>query len=339
VAAAGALACPRRATEVAYDLAERLPYADRWSPRTVIVFGTPAAEPQLADGFYREAAPSEGDPFVWSKGEAEVALAFDAPRARAAVVDLAPYKGVKAQAAEVLLNGARVARITLNDTRYRYGFALPASVQRAGDNRLRFVFAATASPAEDPKNPDRRQLAAAFYGLVVGEAGDAALQDLLGRDAPRPFAVTRVDGAPALVQVGPSVVRYAVRLPASATLAFTPDLHPGARAAGASASLRVTEEARPGEEKEVWSAVLGPRSAAPAEVRVALAGHAGDVVRLGLHVGPAAGPGAPAGPGGDRFAWAVWRAPRVMGRPGTGDHDRLRPSPSDEEKEIGRAHV
>jgi len=321
--------CPRRATEVAYDLAERLPYADRWSSRTVIVFGTPAAEPQLTDGFYREAAPAEGDPFVWSKGEAEIALLFDAPRARAAVVDLAPYKGVKAQTAEVLLNGASVARLTLNDTRYRYGFALPAAAQRPGDNRLRFVFAATASPADDPRNPDRRQLAAAFYGLVVGEAADATLQDLLARDAPRPFAVAKTDGVPTLVEVGPSVVRYAMRLPASAELAFTPDLHPGARAAGASASLRVTEESQPGEEKEVWSAVLDARSASPREVRGALPGRAGEVVRIGLHVGP----GSSSGDG--RFAWGVWRAPRVMGRPGTGDHDRLRPSPSEEER--GRA--
>src|SRR5439155_24972114 len=189
----------------------------------------------------------------------------------------------------------------LNDVRYRYSFALPGAAKRAGDNRLRFVFAATASPAADPRNPDRRQLAAAFYGLVVGEGGDPTLQDLLARDAPRPFAVARTEGVPMLVEVGPSVVRYALRLPDSAELAFTPGLHPAARAAGAVASLRVTEESRPGEEKELWSTVLGPRSAAPREVRVALAGHAGDVVRIGLHVGP----GSSGGNG--RFAWGLWR--------------------------------
>jgi arylsulfatase A-like enzyme len=324
VAGGAGLACPRAPRELAYDLAERLPYAERWSSRTVLLFGTPAAEPQQADGFHREAAPAEGDPFLWSKGEAEVSLTWPKVAARAAVVDLAPYKGVKGQAAEVLLNGTSVSRFTLNDARYRYGFALPAAGQRAGDNRLRFVFARTASPADERGNPDRRQLAAAFYSLTVGDAADPGLQDLLGRDAPRPFAVTKADGVPTVVEVGPSVVRYAVRLPASAELRFTPELHPGARAAGASASFRVTEETRAGEEAELWSAVLGPQSApAKDEVRVSLRGRAGDVVRIGLHVGPA-------GATGERFAWGLWRAPRVMGRAGTAPTDRVRPPPSDE---------
>jgi arylsulfatase A-like enzyme len=317
------LGCPRVQREVAYDLADRLPYAERWSSRTVLLFGTPAAEPQQADGFYREAAPADGDPFLWSKGEAEVSLTWPAPRPRAAVVDLAPYKGVKAQAVEVLLNGTSVARWTLNDDRYRYGFDVPAAAQKAGDNRLRFVFAATASPAADPKNPDRRQLAAAFYSLAIADAGDPGLQDLLARDAPRPFAITKADGVPTLVEVGPSVVRYAIRLPDSAELRFTPDLHPGARAAGASASFRVTEESRAGEESELWSAVIGPRDARPQEVAVALRGRAGDVVRLGLHVG---------GGADARFAWGLWRAPRVLGRAGTADAGRVLPSPTGEER-------
>ena len=324
LAAIGALGCPRAAREVAYDLAERLPYAERWSSRDVLLFGTPASEPQQADGFYREAAPAEGDPFVWSKGEAELAILWPAPRPRFAVVDLAPYKGVKGQTAEVRLNGSPVARFTLNDVRYRYGFALPADAQRAGDNRLRFVFAATASPADEAGNADRRQLAAAFYSLVVGDAADPGLQDLLGRDAPRPFAITRPDGVPTLVEVGPGVVRYAIRVPSSAELRFRPALHPGARAAGASASFRVTEEAKPGEEQELWSAVLGPQSRAPEEVRVPLRAKAGDIIRIGLHVGPA-------GSTGERFAWGLWGAPRVMGLSGA-DTGHARPSPSEEER-------
>jgi arylsulfatase A-like enzyme len=320
LAAFATLGCPARGPrEVAYDLAERLPYAERWSSRTVLLFGTPASEPQQVDGFYREAAPGEGDPFVWSRGEAEVALLWPSPRPRFAVVDLAPYKGVKGQTAEVRLNGSAVARFALNDSRYRYGFALPEDAQRAGDNRLRFVFAATASPADDARNPDRRQLAAAFYSLTVGDAADPGLQDLLGRDAPRPFAITRPDGVPTLVEVGPAVVRYAIRLPAAGELRFRPALHPGARAAGASASFRVTEEARPGEEQELWATVLGPRSRATDEVRVPLRGKAGDIVRIGLHVGAA-------GATGERFAWGLWGAPRVMGSSGA-DAGGTRPSP------------
>ena len=90
---------------------------------------------------------------------------------RAAVVELAPYRGVKAQSVEVFLNGARVARFGLNDLRHRYGVPLPAAEQHVGDNRLRFVFADEASPADaDPKNADKRRLAAAFYSLTLGAA-------------------------------------------------------------------------------------------------------------------------------------------------------------------------
>ena len=59
VGAACVLGCPTAPRAVVYDLAERVPYAERWSAREVILFGTPAAEPQLADGFYREAKPAE----------------------------------------------------------------------------------------------------------------------------------------------------------------------------------------------------------------------------------------------------------------------------------------
>ena len=83
---------------------------------------------------------------------------------------------------------------------------------------------------------------------------------------------------PTLVEVGPSVMRYAIRVPAAGELRFRPALHPGARAAGASASFRVTEEARAGEEQELWAAVLGPESRAMDEVRVPLRGKAGDIV-------------------------------------------------------------
>ena len=311
LASLSALACPSAPKRVVYDLAGRVTVADRWSPRDVLLFGTPAAEPHQVEGFYREAAPPKGDAFLWSKGEAEVSLTWPKVEPRIAVLDVAPYRGVKGQSAKVLLNGTPVGRVTLNDLRYRYRVALPAEAQREGDNRLRFVFAATASPADDPANPDRRQLAAAFYSVVVAPARDEGLEDLLGRDAPHPFSVADSGGIPALVEIGPAVVRYAVRLPAGAELRFSPDLHPSARAAGAAASFRVTVEARPGEEREAWSRVLGPRDAAPGEVSVALPGGAGDIVRVGLHVGGTAS--------GDRHAWGLWKAPRIVGRGGGRD--------------------
>ncbi len=143
----------------------------------------------------------------------------------------------------------------------------PPKPSASGENRLRFVFASTASPSEQPGNADRRQLAAAFHSLVVGAAGDTGLDDLLRRDAPPAFGAIAKDGIPALVQVGPSVVRYAIRLPPRAELRFTPELHPAATASAAAALFKVTLEKTPGREEELWSARIGPGSSAPARGR------------------------------------------------------------------------
>jgi arylsulfatase A-like enzyme len=299
------LGCQGKPKTLVYDLARRTTVADRWSARAVVLFGTPSAEPSQAEGFHREAGGAEGDTFVWSKGEAEVSLTWPGVEARAAVVDLAPYGGAKDQSAEVFLNGASVARFALSDLRHRYRFPLPAEKQRPGENRLRFVFAKTASPADaDPNNADKRRLAAAFYSLTVAAAGDGALDDLLGRDAPVPFAIGDDKGAPVLTLVGPAVVRYAIHVPSGPELRATPDLHPAARAAGAQASFRVTIEERPGEEREIWSRVIRARDKGPGEIRLALPVEPGSVVRLALHVT------------GDRFAWGTWSAPRLLGRGG-----------------------
>jgi arylsulfatase A-like enzyme len=302
--------CPGGEKRIVYDLARRTPVADRWSAQDVILFGTPAAEPHQAEGFYREAPAAEGDGFVWARQEAAVSLTWSQPAARAAVVELAPFRGARRQVAEVSLNGAPVGRIALNDLRHRYRITLPAAVQRRGENRLQFAFSSAAAPADaDPANPDRRRLAAAFSSLVVGAEGDAALDDLLAREAPRPFAVSLVEGVPSLTQVGTSVVRHALRLPPGAELRFTPDLHPSARANGASVSFRVTLEEREGGEKELWSRVIAPGERRPSEVTLALPAAAGSIVRLGLHVG---------GLGRARHAWGTWTAPRVLGRDAQG---------------------
>jgi arylsulfatase A-like enzyme len=297
VALALGTGCPWRPREVVYDLAERLPVADRWSTREVVLFGTPSAEPYLREGFYTEAGGAAADRFLWSKGEAELALTFAEAASRAAVLDLRPYDGVRGQRVEIRLNDTAVESFALNDNRHRYLVRLPAAAQRAGENRLRFVFAQTASPG----NADRRNLAAAFHSLTVGASDDATLADLLGRGAPAPAAAATEAGVPEIEQVGPSVLRFALRLPAGAELRFTPALHREAVAADGAAALRVTLEGETGGERELWSRVLRAREAAPPEVTVALPGRAGDVVRLALYTG------------GARYAWSVWKAPRVTG--------------------------
>lgn len=312
------LGCPAAPREVVYDLAARTTAAERWSSREVVLFGTPAAEPYQSDGFYREAPGALGESFVWSKAESEVALRFDRVAARLAVLDVAPFRGVKGQSVEAWLNEVVVSRFALNDARHRYRLELPPGAQRAGDNRLRFRFAATASPAAaDAASTDRRELAAAFYALAVGEAGDVGLEDLLTPDAPRPFEVGEDKGRPTLTLVGPSLVRFAIRLPPGGELRFTPVLHAGARAAAAGATFRVLYQEASGNERELWSRVLLPRERGADEQTVRLPGSAGDIVRLGLAVGSA-------GTTGDRFAWGVFAAPRVTGR---GAAESLPPAP------------
>jgi arylsulfatase A-like enzyme len=309
------LGCPGRPKGVVYDLAGRVPVAETWSADDVLRFGTPAAEPRLTDGFHREGGGSE-EPFLWSKGEAEVAFQWGAVVPRVAILDAAPYRGVKQQSVEVLLNGTPVERFKLNDVRHRYRIGLPAGAQKTGDNRLRFVFAATASPAdEDPRSLDKRQLAAAFYTLVTGPSSDASLEDLLGRDAPRPFDVSDEKGVRRLTLLGPAVVRFALKVPPSAELRFTPQLLPAARAAAGAASFRVTIESLGGGEQEVWSRVVEARGKDPGEQAVRIPGGAGDIVRIGLAVGKASG---------SRFAWGRFVAPRVLGEAGA---DPLQPTP------------
>lgn len=308
--------CRGRPLEVVYDLARRAPVAELWSEREVLLFGTPSSGPSLPEGFYREAEGSGA--FLWSKGEAEVALRFDEIAPRAAVVDVAPYEGVEEQSVEVRLNGTVVDRFRLADLRSRYLVTLPAASQRRGENRLRFVFAKTASPAEnDPGNRDERRLAAAFYSLTTGPAGDAGLEDLLRRDAPRPFAVVETGGIPSLSLVGPAAVRFALRLPEAAELRFSPDLPVAARAAAGAASFRVTlkTEDEPGKERELWARVLRTNDERPGEVAVRLPGKAGRIARIGLFVGAV---------DGRRFAWGTWTAPRILGRGGA---DSLEPGP------------
>ena len=303
VAAAG---CPGPRKVVVEDLAAALPFADHWSAREVVRFGTASAEPFLREGFYTEAGGAAGDAFLWARGEAELALTWTAAEARTAVLEMRPYEAVRGQRVEVRLNGTAVDAFGLNDDRFRYLVRLPAAAQKAGENRLRLVFAQAASPASEAGNPDRRHLAAALYTLVVGPAADPTLQDLLGRGAPTAAgAVKGESGVPAIEQIAPAALRYALRLPAGAELRFTPALHRTAVGSDGSVSMRVTIEGVGGGERELWSRVLRARDAAAKEVSVALPGAAGDVVRVALYAG---------GTPGDRFAWAVWNAPRIMGR-------------------------
>ena len=82
----------------------------------------------------------------------------------------------------------------------------------------------------------------------LGPGGDR-LQDLLRREAPRPFEVTEIEGVPSLSLVGPAAVRYALRLPRAAELRFSPELPLLARASAGAVLFRVTLESEDGGRK------------------------------------------------------------------------------------------
>ena len=302
--------CSREPPRLVYDLAARTAVAERWSEPTTILFGSAAAEPVEREGFWREGGGS-GEPFSWVREEARVALSFDAPRPRAAVIDAASYKGVSDQSVELALNGTSLGNLQLSNLRTRSRVFLPAVAQKAGENILSLVFRGAASPADlDPASPDRRRLAAQLFALSVGPSDGPAMDDLALREAPNPFGVTTMAGAPILSLVGPARVRFAIRVPERGEVRFTPQLNAYARAAQASATFQVTlEEEAPGVPRTLWTRVVGPKDPPPSEVVVNLPGGAGRLVRLGLGV---------SGAGEGRFAWGAFLAPRVLGT-GVGD--------------------
>lgn len=296
----GVASCSRGVKVVHQDLAEKLAVADRESDALVVLFGTPAADANQRKGLLRENVQEAGDRYVWSRSEGQALLPFHKVGPRVALLDIAPYPGLTEQKLALALNGHDLDPIGLEPERRRYRVALPEEIQRSGDNKLRLVFSQVAPPG----NPHGRRLAAKLYGIAVWPASSPVPEDLLSRGAPPPFAVETRDEGPDLVQIGGSVLRYTFRVPDGGELRFKPRLHPTAAAAAGSARLRVTLEAEGVAEREVWSRTLSETDRDISEVALPLAAQAGAVVRLGLHVD---------GVSSERFAWGVWRRPRVLG--------------------------
>ena len=176
--------------------------------------------------------------FLWSKGEAEVALRFDQRRARAPRSSTSrPSAACAARRLEVRLNGAARRDDSRSTTpAHRYRFALPAAAQKAGRQppalRLR---ARRPSPRDgDPKSagpaaargrvlqPRRRR------GATMPGSRTCSRRDAPGRSRSR----TR-KACPSLALVGPT--RRALRDPAARgrpSCASRPTLHRAARGRG-----------------------------------------------------------------------------------------------------------
>ena len=113
---------------VVYDLVARLASAERWSSREVVLFGTPDAEPHLADGFYQENKPVGGAGFVWSRQRKRVVVhvAGSSPTAPPSW-RWRRLPGVHNQSVRSLRTARRWSAASLNESRHRYRLSLPAA--------------------------------------------------------------------------------------------------------------------------------------------------------------------------------------------------------------------
>lgn len=284
--------CRQPPLVLSYDLAAMAAVAERDGPWHTILFGTPESARYVGGGLLQPTLRPSADPFAWAQRTVELLLRWPDAAPRQAVADIEPYPSLKQQAAAVVLNDKRIGDFVLRPGRRRYLLELPAAAQwsAGGENRLRLEFEAASGDLEAYGRP----VAAALYALAVGPVS-SGVAGLAADGAPAPLSVPALEGAPDLVQAGPSVLRFALRLSRRAELRFTPGAPPSGT--GADASLRVTIDDGKNE-RELWKG----RGGLAREVVVPLEGPADALVRLGLHVEAGSG----------RAAWARWRTPRVM---------------------------
>jgi len=298
--------CRHAEKAVVHELVPAVPSAEAEVPWEHLSFGTLAAEPFQEKGFERAHPEPFSDSHAIARTRAQVLLRWSAPAPRMAILDAAPLPDAVGSPVEVRLNDTSVARLSLQEGRRRYAFALPVEAQRPHSNRLALEFI---PPAGTPGAAAGTRRSARLYSLTVGGADDADLQ-WLGRDgAPPVVGIGQGPRSRAVVQAGPSAVRFAFRSPAGAELRFTPDLHPRARAEGAAAVLSVALAAGPGGEREIWRRRLAAGDAPPDEVALDLNAAPAEAVRVVFRVTPE---------GGRRPAWALWQGLRVMGDAASG---------------------
>jgi arylsulfatase A-like enzyme len=309
--------CRQRDKALVYDLVRAAPSADVEFPWEYLAFGTLAARPFQEKGFERQPAEAYADSHAAVRHKPQVLLRWREPAPRLAVLDAAPFPGAAGVSASVQLNGKPVGRLALEDGRRRYGFPLPGDVQRSGGNRFQLEFdpprPAPAASAAAPAVPAR------LYSLSVGLASDADLEWLAREGAPPALGIGQGPKSRAIVQAGPSAVRFAFRTPDGGELRFTPDLHARARAAGAAAVFAVAVDDGSGTEREIWRGRVAAADRAPDEVVLDLPGRASEPATLVLRVTP---------DGGRRPAWGLWQGLRVLGDRGSVVADELEAAPT-----------
>ena len=177
-----------------------------------------------------------GERFVVVKAESEVPFTWAAVGPRRPILDVAPYRGVRDQSGRGRLNGTSASRgsrsttcATDTDHAARRGAEGRGTTDCASCSRAHGL----ARGRRTRSNPDRAP--ARGGALLPGDR--AGLRRSPGRPAGaatrrvRSRCGRRRGSARRSSLLGPSVVRYALRLPPRAELRFTPMLHPAARAA------------------------------------------------------------------------------------------------------------
>ncbi len=294
--ALGLTGCQGRESQpLVLDLAAAAPAADREGRWDVVSFGTPAGIAVQFSGFFEAPLPPSGDTAAWVARSAEIGFRLEGNEPRAALLDLAPFPGLVSQRAEVFLNQERVGGFALTPARRRYRVGLSAA-QREGLNRMRINFAA----ASEAQRSLRRRMAAVLYGLTLVPAADRTYADLLALEAPPPSS----SEGEAVTLGAPGALRYALRAPEAGELRFTPALHPAARAGGGRVSLRVLLEEEGRGARTLWSGEVTARQGLTGEVALKLDATPGARIMLSLQRDPSE----------ERFAWGVFRRPRVLGR-------------------------
>jgi len=289
-----ALACPaagcaRPSLVVVHDLVAELPAAELSGDPSVILFGTPAAEVHQERGFSR-AGPEEPGQFAWADAHVQLRLDWPKARQRTLALDVSPAAGLGRQSLDVRLNGKRVAHVRFR-SRGRLLIGAPATLQKAGDNRLSLTFGRVDEEARD----DERR-AARLHSLSVGDGSSAILAALAEAGSPPAIESLHTDGVPSIVQMSGLELRYTLRVPPRAELRAALALEAGSQSP---AQLAVAVEDAPGRGHELWSRTLRPGERVP-ELRGGLSSFEGRTVRLALRVA------------GEGPAWAVWSAPRVL---------------------------
>src|SRR5215210_4610789 len=168
---------------VVHDLVAELPAAELHREVGTIDFGTAAARPFLAKGWYQnEGGGRHGPTVVWSQGE-KSALDFwlAAPRALRAEIRCAPFEPPDGlpQVVTLELNGRRIGEISLRPKLNGYAIDLPRDAQTAGPNRLEFRYRRVT-------RAQHRQLAVSWdlLRLVPSPAVPAELPRAEARNAP-----------------------------------------------------------------------------------------------------------------------------------------------------------